>query len=221
MGAYQQISKMYRNGIKAKAAELGYSDANICVLDGDIDLLKQQHPSCFANLQSCVHNKDARSLIEYARDLVASWIFEDTLVQMLNSAGLKTTLSGTDQNREILSTTKVSSCSDCLISNESTSRHLEIMSDYTGWWERTGHMELRDAKFTKLVREKALFLGVCTVSCKYVLLDFSQPVEASYIASHRPYGGKPAYSIKIEEAALSKFLIPSLVERLKFSLSIA
>lgn len=210
---------MYRNGIKAKAAELGYSNANLCVLDGNIEILKQQHPSCFANLQSCVHNKDSRSLIEYARDLVASWIFEDTIVQMLNSAGLTTSLSGTDQNREILATTKVSSCSDCLISNESKSRHLEIMSDYTGWWEKTGHMELRDAKYTKLVREKALFLGVCTVSCKYVLFDFAKPVKASYIASHRPYGGKPAYSINIEEAALRKFLIPPLVERLKSSLS--
>ena len=93
------------------------------------------------------------------------------------------------------------------------------MSDYTGWWERTGHMELRDAKFTKLVREKALFLGVCTVSCKYILFDFAKPVNATYIAAHKPYGGKPAYSIKIEEAALSKFLMPPLVERLKASLS--
>lgn len=219
MGAYQHISKMYSNGIRAKAVELGYSDANLCVLDGDIELLKQQHPSYFSNLLSCVHNKDGRSLIEYARDLVASWIFEDTLIQMLNLAGLKTSLSGTDQNREILATTKVSSCSDCLISNESKSRHLEIMSDYTGWWERTGHLELRDAKFNKLVHEKALFLGVCTESRKYILLDFAIPVDATYIASHRPYGGKPAYSIKIEPTALNKFLIPPLVEHIKKSLN--
>lgn len=220
MGAYQQISRMYRDGILAKAAELGYSQANMCVLQGDLQSLENNFPECFRNLQSCLHNKDSRSLLEYARDLVASWIFEDTIVQKLIAAGLSTSLSGTDQNREILATTKVSACSDCAIAFNGKRRHLEIMSDYTGWWESTGHMELRDAKFTKLSRERALFLGICTVSQKYILLDFAGRINARYIPSHRPYGGKPAYSINIERAALKKFLMPPLVEELKAALSV-
>ena len=220
MGAYQQIARMYREGILAKAVELGYSQANLCILKGDLERLKNDFPECFRNLQSCLHNKDSRSLIEYARDLVASWIFEDTIVQKLVAAGLSTSLAGADQNREILATTKVSASSDCTIAFNGKHRHLEIMSDYTGWWESTGHMELRDAKYIKLSREKALFLGICTVSQKYILLDFAGQISARYISAHRPYGGKPAYSISLERAALKKFLMPPLVEELKMVLSV-
>ncbi len=219
MGAYQQISRMYRDGLLAKATELGYSQANLCILQGDLKSLENNFPECFRNLRSCLHNKDSRSLLEYARDLVASWIFEDTIVQKLIAAGLSASLAGTDQNREILATTKVSACSDCTIAFGGRSRHLEIMSDYTGWWESTGHMELRDAKYAELSREKALFLGICTVSQKYILLDFAGQINARYIPSHRPYGGKPAYSIDINRAALKKFLMPPLVEELKIALN--
>lgn len=221
MGAYQQISRMYKEGILAKAVELGYSQANLCILKGDLERLENDYPECFRNLQSCLHNKDSRSMLEYARDLVASWIFEDTIVQKLIAAGLSTSLSGTDKNREILATTKVSASSDCTIAFNGRHRHLEIMSDYTGWWESTGHLELRDSKYTKLSREKALFLGICTVSQKFILLDFSGQINARYIPSHRPYGGKPAYSINIEKAALKKFSMPPLMEELKIALSVA
>ena len=56
MGAYQQISRMYRDGILAKAAELGYSQANMCVLQGDLQSLENNFPECFRNLQSCLHH---------------------------------------------------------------------------------------------------------------------------------------------------------------------
>lgn len=217
MGAYQQISQMYKNGIKAKAVELNYSSANLCILDGDINILERDFPDCYKCLKSCIHNKDARSMIDYAKDLIASWIFEDTIVQMLNAEGLVTSLSGSDKNRQILATTKVSSTSDCIVSFEGKSRHLEIMSDYTGWWERMGHIDLRDAKFLKLSREKALFLGICTKTTKYVLLDFATQINANYIPSHRPYGGKPAYSIPLPKEALSKFLMPPLMQQIKTS----
>lgn len=215
MGAFEHISKMYRYGIRNKAIELGYSEANICVLDGNIDVLKNRHGKVFENLLSCSHNKDHRSIIEYARDLVSSWIFEDTMVQVLNLNGIETVLTGTDKNREILGHVNVSSCSDCLISFCGKSRYLEIVSDYTGWWELTGRMELRDSKFENLKREKSLLLGVCTNTLKYVLLDFSKPMSAGYIQSHKPYGGKPAWSIEIKKEELKKFSIPHLVEHIK------
>lgn len=206
---------MYRDGLRNKAIELGYSDANLCIIDGDVGLLGERHPRTIENLKSCIHNADSRSVIDYGRDLVASWIFEDTMVQLLNSHGIKTVLSGTDRNREILGKMTISSCSDCIVSYCGTERHLEIVSDYTRWWETTGHMELRDSKYTKLRSEKSLLLGICTTSGKYTLLDFSQPVSAKYIQSHRNYGGKPAWSIKIKKEELKKFSVPHLVNHIK------
>ena len=220
MSAYSEYSKMFREGIVAKARELNYSAENLCILEGNITLLREQFPNTYSNLMSCLHNRDSRQHMAYAKDLVASWIFEDTIVQKLSEYGIATTLAGADSNRELLPTSRVSASSDCQISANGKTRLLEIMCDYTGWWESTGHMELRDAKYTKLSREKALFLGICTVSQRYILLDFAGHIDARYIQSHRPYGGKPAYSINIDKAALKKFLMPPLVEELKTALSV-
>ena len=221
MGAYSQYSRMFRNGIIAKAIELQYSADNICILEGDMRKLEREHRQTYDNLMSCTHNRDNRLPIEYARDLVASWIFEDSLVQKLQEGGLQINLSGADRNRQLLATSRVSASSDCQISYNGVSRHAEIMSDYTGYWERTGRMELRDEKYLELVREKAIFLGICAIgaSWKYILIDFAKPVAATYIPSHRPYGGKPAYSLRIERTALMNFMMPPLIEHLKSMIS--
>lgn len=215
MGAYERYSRMFKNGIIAKAKELGYSADNICILEGNIEKLKSEHPATYQNLLSCVHNRDNRTPIAYARDLVSSWIFEDTLVKEINNNGLQCTLAGADRNRQVLATSMISSASDTIISDGRTSRLLEIMCDYTGWWENTGHMELRDDKFQKLVYERALFIGICTISMKYIILDFRTPIDATYIARHRPYGNKPAQSIKINPAGMNKFNMPTLIPDIK------
>ena len=210
---------MYRNGIAAKAQELGYSQANMLILAGNLSELAAKFPATYRNLLTCEHNRDKRTPLEYARDLVASWIFEDTMVQTLTRAGITISLAGTDQKREILASSRVSSCSDCRVSLGSVARGMEIMSDYTGWWESTGWIDLRDDKYLRLKREHSLFLGVSTTSRRYLLLDFGEDIPARYIESHVPYGGKPAYAINVEPTALKKFLVPNLVADIRKALN--
>ena len=102
MSAYSEYSKMFREGIVAKARELNYSAENLCILEGNITLLREQFPNTYSNLMSCLHNRDSRQPMDYAKDLVASWIFEDTIVQKLSEYGIATTLAGADSNRELL-----------------------------------------------------------------------------------------------------------------------
>ena len=154
-----------------------------------------EFPDIYSNLLSCNHNKDKRTALEYAQDLVASWIFEDNLIFDLRYSGLNIKKAGADKHRIILPNSKVSAGSDTKILVNNKEFHLEIMCDYTGFWTREEHADLRDDKFKRLLREKALFLGFDLSNQKYLLIDFTQPVEARYIPSHRPYGGKPAYSV--------------------------
>ena len=37
--------------------------------------------------------------------------------------------------------------------------HVEFLCDYTGYWCRTGHVDLRDGKYKKLRTQQALALG--------------------------------------------------------------
>lgn len=215
MGAYSELSKYFSQGIVSKAAELGYSEENILILEGRESDLRQKHPEIWRNLQSCRHHRDRRTPLEYAQDLVASWVFEDCLIQALYDAGLHISHAGTDKERKILSSSNISAGSDASILVKGHHVPLEIMCDYTGFWTRTGKMDLRDSKYMKLKNSHSLFLGFSTVDNKVVLLDFSEEINAVYTPSHFAYGGKPAYSIRIPEDALCPFRMSILINEIK------
>ena len=215
MGAFNQLSAYYPEGLVKKAKELNYSDSNLLILVGDEQGLKNSYPDVYANLLSCGHNKDGRSFMEYAQDLVASWVFEDDLMAQLRAGGLVIKGAGTDKDRELLATNTVSASSDCVVSWDGKSVLLELMSDYTGYWTRYGQMDLRDEKYHKLKNSSSLFLGVSTKDQKFIFLDFTANINATHIPSHKPYGGKPAYQIKLNGASLLPFNIGQLVKLIK------
>jgi len=203
MGAYQHISILFPN-LEEKARSYNYPESSICVLSGDEEQLKANYPLTHRNLLSCSHNKDGRTYIEYGQDLVASWLFEDSLVDGLRSAGIAISFTGTDRLREILNTKQVSSSSDCIILHNEKSRPLELMSSYTDYWQKKGKLELRDDKYSEMVKTQSLLLGIETASNQYIILDFKNNIKAKFIKSHKPYGYKPAYSIRFGRQFLNE-----------------
>lgn len=91
------------------------------------------------------------------------------------------------------------------------------MCDYTGYWTKTGKMELRDAKFKKMQDSKSLFLGVSTTNNKYILLDMSGELESKFIPVYFLYGYKPAYSIKLPKASMKDLDFAQLAGDIKRS----
>ena len=112
---YKELSNFFEMRLELLAKKLNYSESNILVLEGNEEELKNLYPDVYANILSCVHNRDGRSPMEYARDLVSSWIFEDYMVQKFNSLGYKLYLSGKDKERVILSHSRVGSDSDVIL----------------------------------------------------------------------------------------------------------
>lgn len=201
MGAYRHMSSLYPD-LVGKARGYGYPESSVCILGGDEQEFQQNYPDTYNNLLSCRHNRDMRTPFEYGKDLVASWLFEDFLMERLSDAGLEVSGAGADRNREILPHTRVSSSSDCLVSSNGKQRLLELMSDYNGYWSRYGRIDLRDSKFLQMQNSKSLFLGISTKDNKYILLDMSGDFEFEFIPAHKPYGWKPAYSIRLSENSM-------------------
>jgi hypothetical protein len=195
MGAYKNLPYFLGKDLVSIAREMDYSQSNILILEGNIHALKEQYPDVYSALITCTHNRDARTPLEYAQDLVASWLFEDYICDILNENGLETSKAGADKERVILSSKKVSASSDTTITFGGHSRLVEIMTDYGGYWARNKVIDLRDSKFNELCKTKSIFLGFSTTDKKFILIDCSKPVEARFIRSHFPYGGKPAYQI--------------------------
>lgn len=214
MGAFTGMTELLGDLVPV-ATSLGYPESSICVLKGDIDLLAAEFPQTHANLMSCRHNRDSRTPIEYGQDLVASWIYEDTLMAELNNCGLEIVGAGADRNREILATAKVSAASDCCVSSGGSSRKLEIMNDYKGYWSKYRRIDLRDDKFNKLDRENSIFLGVAPQEKKYIIIDFAKKVDAKYIPRHFPYGYKPAYQISISANELEDLSFNKIANKIR------
>mgnify|MGYP007069843879 CR=1 FL=1 len=196
MGAFSKLPDFFGRSLVAVAKEHNYSEANILILEGKLDELKASFPGVYYNLTTCSHHRDRRTPLEYAQDLVASWLFEDYVCEGLNINGLRIRKAGADSNRAILANSRVSSSSDTIVSCEgAVERKLEIMTDYGSYWSRYGCIDLRDGKYQGLCNSASLFLGFSTDDKKYILMDFSKAVNEKYIPSHYPYGGKPAYQI--------------------------
>lgn len=218
MGAFAGMEKFLKGGVIANAKAMNYSPANICVLNGDEIGLKANFTSTYNNLQTCKHNKDNRTFIEYGQDLVASWLFEDIIVKALNFNDIKANLAGADSIREILANASVSSASDLIIATGHINRCVEIMCDYTGYWGRSKLLHLRDAKHQKLEREKAILLCCDIANKEFFYFDYSNQINATHIVSHRPYGNKPAYELDL--TYVDKYILSSKRLREQIELSI-
>lgn len=196
MSTFSEIQQLFSKPLQEIAKELGYPDSTICVLSGSEVAVKTKYLAIYNNILSCLHNRDARTPMQYAMDLAASWVMEDYIIEQLKNNGLSVSRAGEDKERVVLAGKNVSSNSDCLVEYNGKCRKLELMNDYKGYWNRYKKMDLRDDKFINLQNEKSLFLGVSTSDKKYLLLNFAKEINASYSSYHYAYH-KPAYSIRI------------------------
>ena len=197
MGAFKGASVFFARPLWKVAERMGYSEDNVAVLKGDMDVLRDEFPQTYANLLSCVHHADRRSPLEYAQDLVSSWLVEDYFLQELASEQYQIALGGADRKRKLLSDAQTSSSSDFAVKAGDKSVRLELMNDYTGYWARSGKLHLRDYKYRQLQADRALFIAVSMRTREFVAYDFKKYIPARYIARHRPYGYKSAYELKI------------------------
>lgn len=212
MGAYEGLSHYFSQGILSKAVELGYSESNLLLLQGEETIFRQKYSNIYNKLMSCSRQRDNRTPFEYGRDLVASWVFEDCIIGSLRDSGLDIRHGGSDKDRQILQDGDILGTSDCIITVDGRDVPLEIMCDYTGFWTNTERIDLRNNKYQKLKDSKSLFLGFSTFDNKLIILNFTEPLRTHYIESHRPYGGKSAYSIELEKRFIHTFDIDTMTE---------
>lgn len=212
MGAYEGLTRFFHGDLCDLAARLEYSAENLCVLRGDAAELQRRFPETYENILSCEHNKDKRNPLEYAKDIVASWLFEDYLVAKVRREGRCLRLVGGDRERKLLPNSRVSSSSDCVYGTGKQELSVEIMNSYTSFWQTNRCLHLRDHKYQQLCRERGALLCIDTQNCSYGIVDFTQEKPpAKYIESHRPYGGKSAYELSLLSVTFCQFLVRNVI----------
>ena len=215
---FKHIDNFFNGSLIETARKFGYSIENILILEMNEIKLKSDFPETYNNLLTCEHQRDNRSIMEYAQDLVCSWVFEDFLISSLRMNGLEVELVGEDRTRKILRSAKVSAHSDFLLKSRNKKLYIELANDYSGYWIRKLQVDLRDDKYMKLKSKIAkscgsVLLGIDFKNRKYFIHDLSEKANVKYIEFHYPYS-KPAYSIELSNNSFFDFSFQAICEDL-------
>ena len=208
MGAFDGLSNYLDKPLFYYAINLGYDKSNILILQGDVFSLQKLYPDIYINLLSCQHHSDKRTPIEYGKDLIASWIFEDYFIENMQNNKFVLQHSGADKTRLILPNQRTSTSSDYTITTKDGFQiSLELVNDYTGFWYRNKKLHLRDNKYLNLCNNHCLLLAIALSpnTQKYTIFDFRKHIPARKIESHKPYGGKAAYELSVSQESLKDF----------------
>ena len=216
MSTFKGIRDYLFSNIVEKAEEFGYSEQNILILRGDTEEVRKKYPALYDKILGCWHNSDKRDPFDYARDLVANWLFEDWFVFKLRERGVDITLSGVDSKREILSTDRVTTASDTVVKINGKYIGMELAVNFTGYWKRNGRIDLRDNKYLNLLNHENLLCAIDLKNRMFTLLDIPNMNNAvEYEEHHEAWGNKPCYSIILTPFDLEPFMFDSVVGRLE------
>lgn len=216
---YTMLEKFFDDTMINIAKKMGYSEDNILILENNVDKLKEDYRDTYDNLKSCRHNRDSRTEIEYAQDLICSWIFEDYLIYNLKLNGIDANLSGADFERKILQSSSVSSKSDLVVNGIDKKVYIELVNDYRGYWLKNNKVDLRDDKYLHIKNlssgnNKSFLLGVDFCNKKFFLFDINNNNDVKYESFHYAYK-KPAYSISLKNTTYYDFSFEKICEQIK------
>lgn len=216
---YKKLELFFDNTMINIAKKMDYNEENIIILENNEEKLKNDYPDVYQNLLSCNHNKDYRSFMEYAQDLICSWIFEDYLIFNLKLFGIQIELSGNDKNRKILQNNSVSSASDYYIEYKGKKAFMELANDYTGYWKRTKKCDLRDDKY-KNIQSKAInnefsfLLGVDFVNNEFFIIDLLDRANVVTYSDYHRFYHKPAYTIHLSRIEYLDFSFENIAKKI-------
>ena len=207
MSIYEKIDRLFierGTSVYKEAEKLNFSPVNLAILAGNMEYVKVNAPATYQNVMSCSHKADARSPFVYVRDIVASWVYEEYVRDVLTArCDFDVELAGADKDRTILASSKVSNGADYIWHlPDGSTRTIELVCDYSGFWSAKCVMHLRDNKYIHLTESESILLGIDCKNHMFYLIDFAKgKTHAQYLPHHHAYDDKPAYAIELNEGS--------------------
>lgn len=219
------LQSHYNRSLLSVAQELGYSEQNLDLLRCD-DADKEQKRNIYKKYQklfdSFLHDEwnkelvDGRNVLDYFKDLIASWVGEDLLVKALNEYGFSASLANADKDRVIKTARRsVSGEPDIKIEYNGNVRYLELM-DALSPVEKYGQFDLRLSKAKNQFNRGTLFMLHGLYDGKYVLIDFLRDnITVTYNYPNPRFGNKKCSVVRFEENGIGMHEMAIFWESLK------
>lgn len=134
------------------------------------------------------HQKDNRTPLQYATDLIIGWLSEDAIIHALQTRNINPEMIGADKDRQFLDKNDISHSADISIKNQK----IELVFDYTNHWKIHDKLDLRDNKKLALEQNSILLFGIAPRANSGFLIRPSDLTDFSH--NHIPAYGKDGWT---------------------------
>ena len=138
---------------------------------GLLEEARAEDPTQYARLASQVSQRDGRTIQEYARDVIAGWVVEDSVLFWLNSHGVATRRAGVDGDRSFAWSRNITNKADFIITDDGREYPCELAATYDDSWTRYDSVWLRCNKQQHVFDQGALLLGADMYTGRFVTIS--------------------------------------------------
>lgn len=126
------------------------------------------------------HNRDTRTPLQYATDLIIGWLSEDAILKMIPNAQP----IGADKTRDFLTKETISHTADI----QTPTKTIELIFDYTNHWSKADKLDLRDNKLDYLKQNNITLLGVAPRTGKALVITNYNEFTHGHIPAYNKNG---------------------------------
>ena len=161
------------------------------VAKGALELdMSKEHQKRLDEICNIPFNKDNRTATEYAIDLIYGWFVEDIFADFLQMNRFDIVKTGIDREREFLSSGRIKSDLDMLITFNSRSRYFDIYFDSSDYWQKTNKIDIRESKWNTILKEDSSI--ICVSNAGFGIID----AESDYtLGPNSLWGGKTCATV--------------------------
>ena len=95
---------------------------------------------------------------------------------------------------------------------------IELVNDYTGYWQKTKKCDLRDDKYRKMMTKQdidySFIIGIDLINKSFFLFDVKNNSNNVTYSSFHFYYNKPAYTISLDNIKFSKFSFDNILSEI-------
>ena len=136
------------------------------------------------------YNKDARTPVEYAIDLIFGWMVEDSIAAFLEQNNFEVEKMGADSERAFLQSGRITTDIDAKISIDGKSKTFDIYFDSQGYWEKYDKIDIRESKWKAISKDGSAV--ICVSNAGFAIID----CDSEHTFGPNPlWGGKKCATI--------------------------
>lgn len=199
---YDLISNFIEMDIAEKLRSLGFAEEYVDIVQG------RMNKDISDKLSKMNQKRDGRNALRYGQDLILPKMIEYFLIDYFKTTYYQDYYFNGGEGEELFLLKESEITNDSDLMND-RNEYIEVVSDYTGFWAKSGIMHFRNNKLPQLMHlarnQKVSILAVDIKNDSYGFIELNDEVITKYHESIAGFNGKSGWSIEVDTSEFEKF----------------